>query len=204
MKPGDQSNYVQKVWIQRHWGTEGSPFVGPRKDYLVFWGTLPSCCSLPPANFVFTNQLAARFWAEGVDCLFESSTWRSHYCISCHPAKSDAAYRFENETRRPIPSCPKGLPYLAIPPSLMTSGLSLRKWNQETNPIMSERSALSCHPAKSDDERPITSKMKPGDQSHHVRKVYLCVARSRYFLTDSLAITVILVDILNTLEALRY
>ena len=91
-----------------------------RKDQLVCRGPLPSCCPFPPADVVLTNTLVARFWAQGVHCLFYPSTLRTCCCIAqssdrtingarppvslCHQACHS-----ENETKRPIQLCPKGL-----------------------------------------------------------------------------------------------
>lgn len=151
-----------------------------RKDQLVHWGPLPSCCLLPPANFVFPNTLAARFWAQGVDCLFQSSTfrtWRSRYCISCHPAKSDGVgctlQTMQQSMNQWMYSKMKGeaiYNMLAIwymkrceqMRKVRTCGGG-REWK------MKEQGSWSWQMASGLSLR----KMKPDDQSHHIRKACL-------------------------------
>ena len=88
--------FERKVCLRRYWDTKSSPFVDTRKDQLIFWGPLPSCCPPPPTIFVFANNLVARSWAQGVHFLFPSSTFRtgrSCCCIACPPAKPDVQRR---------------------------------------------------------------------------------------------------------------
>ena len=56
MEPGDQSHYVRKICLRRHWDAGGSPCVDPRKDQLVCWGPLPSSCPPSPSSLLILSQ----------------------------------------------------------------------------------------------------------------------------------------------------